>query len=157
MQDTIATVNEKVRTQENVLRMRGILTAELQGAGVQDLLTPTRTLVFEGPVKLRVEGSLRPEWRAKRCAWHSSLGSLATAGVDGAALGGGRARVPSTVLGVILPASESWPRLAAHTPCVIAPRSRPRSGVRAPPRELRWLAQAHPKLTRDPTPPTAAA
>lgn len=64
MQNTIAAVNEKVREQENVLRMRGILTAELQGAA--ELLSPSRSLVFEGHVRLRVEGSLRPEWRAKR-------------------------------------------------------------------------------------------
>lgn len=46
--------------------MRGILTAELHGTGLMELLSPTRSLVFEGPVKLRVEGTLRPEWRAKR-------------------------------------------------------------------------------------------
>jgi len=66
MQQTIAELNEKVREQENTLRMRGILTAELHGSGLKELLSPTRSLVYEGPVRLRVEGSLRPEWRAKR-------------------------------------------------------------------------------------------
>lgn len=56
----------QVREQENTLRMRGILTAELHGSGLKELLSPTRSLVYEGPVRLRVEGSLRPEWRAKR-------------------------------------------------------------------------------------------
>ena len=42
MEETIETVNEKVRAQENGLRMRGILTAELQGAGLADLISPSR-------------------------------------------------------------------------------------------------------------------
>jgi hypothetical protein len=66
MEETIETVNEKVRAQENGLRMRGILTAELQGAGLADLISPSRALVHEAIVRLRAEGSLRPEWRAKR-------------------------------------------------------------------------------------------
>ena len=47
MEETIETVNEKVRAQENGLRMRGILTAELQGAGLADLISPSRALVHE--------------------------------------------------------------------------------------------------------------
>ena len=41
--------------------MRGILTAELQGAGLADLISPSRALVHEAIVRLRAEGSLRPE------------------------------------------------------------------------------------------------
>jgi hypothetical protein len=63
---TIEDVNEKVRAQENTLRMRGILTAELHGSGLKDLISPSRALVHEAQVRLRIEGSLRPEWRAKR-------------------------------------------------------------------------------------------
>ncbi len=50
-----------MRQQENAVRMRGILTTELQGAA--DLISPSRCLLHEAHVRLRAEGSLRPEWR----------------------------------------------------------------------------------------------
>ena len=54
-------LTEQVRQQENAVRMRGILTTELQGAA--DLISPSRCLLHEAHVRLRAEGSLRPEWR----------------------------------------------------------------------------------------------
>ena len=52
-----------MRQQENAVRMRGILTTELQGAA--DLISPSRCLLHEAHVRLRAEGSLRPEWRVR--------------------------------------------------------------------------------------------
>ena len=45
--------------------MRGILTAELQGAGLADLISPSRALVHEAIVRLRAEARSAPVARKR--------------------------------------------------------------------------------------------